>query len=217
MAQNQRLSRELTALGARPLVNFDITAAQPFQFSYAITSAAVTASDLTLAASCEDQYLRENLGYTADNPQVILRIEAMSMSIQTGTETAIITDQLYNRIAVRHQAAGGRVNSINAASFIRNSSYTSEIDAGPLNLQNRSHQDVYVLASPWQVNCNTDTFEVRPSVAVTTVAGTVLGGLTLYGFAWSVPQGIGTPVECPSADVARALSMGLRAVPEVAR
>ena len=213
MAQNQRLSRELTALGARPLVNFDITAAQPFQFIYTITQNAVTASDLTLAAQCTDQYLRENLGYSADNPQVILRIEAMSMSIDLVDETGALSNQLFNNIAIRHQAAGGRVNSINAASFLKNSSYATEVALS----QNRPHQDLFVLAAPWQVNCNTDTFEVRPSIAVNTTNATVLGGLTLYGFAWSVPQGIGTPVECPTADVARALSMGLRAIPEVAR
>lgn len=213
MAQNQRLSRELTALGARPLVNFDITAANPFQFIYTITQNAVTASDLTLAAQCTDQFLRENLGYSADNPQVILRIEAISMSIQLGDETPALSDQLFNNVCIRHQAAGGRVTSINCAPFLKNSSYATEVALS----QNRPHQDVYVLPYPWQVNCNTDTFEVRPSIAVNTTNATVLGGVTFYGFAWSVPQGIGTPIECPTSEVARALSMGLRAAPEVAR
>lgn len=213
MAQNQRLSRELTALGARPLVNFDIAAAQPFQFVYTITQNSVLASDLTLEAQCTDQYLRENLGYSADNPQVIIRVEAISMSIALDTESSLLSNELFNTISIRHQAAGGRVNSINCASFLKNSSYSSLVAAG----QNRPHQDLYVLASPWQINTNTDTWEVRPSIAVNTTAATVLGGVTFFGFAWSVPQGIGTPVECPSAEVARALSMGLRTVPEVAR
>ena len=62
---NQRLQNELTALGARPLVNFDLVSARPFEFNFLVTDNATTASDLTAAASCDDDELITNYGFSA--------------------------------------------------------------------------------------------------------------------------------------------------------
>jgi len=213
---NTRLQNELTTLGARPLVNFDLVSARPFQFAWSIATGVVTASDLTNQANCPDDELRTNYGFTSNNPDLILHITGFSAQVDLLTETSAICQQIFNQVAIHHQAAGGRSQSINMGQFLTSSSETTVIDAVPLNIQNRNAPVYYELANPWQVNMRSDTFEVRPTAAIATVAANILGSLAIYGFAWPSAQGESSGINCPDAKVARALGMAMRVRPPVA-
>ena len=78
---NPRLQNELTVLGARPLVNFDLVSSRPFQFGWQIATGVTTASDLTAQVNCLDDELRTNYGFTANNPDLILHITGFSAQV----------------------------------------------------------------------------------------------------------------------------------------
>jgi hypothetical protein len=213
---NTRLQNELTVLGARPLVNFDLVSSRPFQFAWSIASGVTTASDLTAQVNCLDDELRTNYGFTANNPDLILHITGFSAQVDMQTETSVISQQLFSQVAINHQAAGGRNQSINMNQFITSASTSTVIDATPLNIQSRQGMIYHELSSPWQVNLRSDTFQVRPTAAVTfAVAANIVGTLAIYGFAWPSAQGESSGINCPDQRTARALGMAMRVRPPV--
>ena len=211
---NQRLQNELTALGARPLVNFDLVSARPFEFNFTVTDNATTASDLTLAASCDDDELITNYGFSASSPDIIMHITAVSAQLNTLRETNIIIQELFQRLALHHQAAGGRSQSINLCQFMTQSSYENGATA---NAESRMDPIVYELAAPWQVNFRSDTFEIRPTTAVDTAGGNLTGSIAFYGFCWPTAQGEGSGISCPDRQTAQAIGLALRVPPPVGR
>lgn len=220
MAVTRALQNELVSFGARPVFTPGIASARPFQFIYTVTSGAVTASDLTATStSCTDAELLNNYGATGDNPQIVMQIEAISADIDVQEETPAICQQVTSRLALYHQAAGGRSQYINMGQFLKWSSYGSAYDSTvPETFTNRPDPLVYTLPTPWIVNLNIDQLSVAPTSAVTTSAGAnLLGGIVFYGFVWSVPQGMPGQIECPTPQQASALGLGLRAIPEVTR
>lgn len=214
---NTRLQNELTVLGARPLVNFDLVSARPFQFAWSILTGVTTASDLTAQVACLDDELRTNYGFTANNPDLILHITGFSAQVDLLTETSVISQQVLSQVAINHQAAGGRNQSINMNQFITNSTYAiSDSQATAALSQDRPAPVYYELANPWQVNLRSDIFQVRPTAAVATVAAAISGTLAIYGFAWPSAQGESSGINCPDSKVARALGMAMRVRPPVA-
>jgi hypothetical protein len=220
MAVTRALQNELVSLGARPVFTPSIASARPFQFTYLVTDNATTASDLTATStSCTDAELNFNYGATGDNPQIVMQIEAISADLDVLDETSIICQELSSRLYLYHQAAGGRSQYINLGQFLKWSSYGSAYDASAAAVMNTNRPDplVYTLPSPWIVNFNTDQLSVAPIAAVNTAGGNLTGGIVFYGFAWSVPQGMPSQIECPSSQQAASLGLGLRAIPEVTR
>jgi len=218
MATTRALQNELVSLGARPVFSPSIASARPFQFIYTVTDAATTASDLTAtSSSCTDAELNFSYGATGDNPQIVMQIEAISADLDVRTESTIIQQQLSSRLYLYHQAAGGRSQYINLGQFLKWSSYGSAAEGDtPLAYFNRPDPLVFTLPTPWLVNFNTDQLSVAPISAVTTGASVnLLGGIVFYGFAWSVPQGMPSQIECPTSQQAASLGLALRAIPEV--
>lgn len=214
---NTRLQNELTVLGARPLVNFDLVSARPFQFGWSIATGVTTASDLTATANCLDDELRTNYGFTANNPDLVLHITGFSAQVDLLTETSAFCQQIISEVAIHHQAAGGRSQSINMGQFLTNSTYAiSDSQATAALSQNRPEPVYFELAAPWQVNLRSDIFEVRPTAAIGFAAANILGTLAIYGFAWPSAQGESSGINCPDSKVARALGMAMRVSPPVA-
>ena len=209
------VQNELRALGARIPVAYNYVSPRPFLFGGVISDAAVTAADLTLAAGIFDQELKANYGGSADNPMIMLLIEQFKLEFEAGVETAAIMSDTLEEVYIHHLAAGGRSTYIQVNQF---ASYANTASVGADAVQVNRNRPAYLLPTPWLVNLNNDTFEVAPRNAVDYTAG---GGmpftLTCYGYAWSVAQGAGRPLECPDGAQASALEISQRRVPIVTR
>jgi len=210
---NGPVQNELKALGARIPVAYNYVAPRPFLFGGVITDNATTAADLTLAAGIYDKELQANYGGAADNPMIMLLIEQFRFELEIGVETAALTSDLLENIYIHHLAAGGRSSYIMANQFA--SGVVNETTGADASFANRS-RPAYLLPTPWLVNLNNDTFEVAPNAAINTAAN-VPFTLTCYGYAWSVAQGAGRPLECPDGAQAAALSVSQRVAPIVTR
>jgi len=210
---NGPVQNELKALGARLPVAYNYVAPRPFLFGGIITDAVTTASDLTVADSILDQELRANYGGSADNPQIMLLVEQFKFEFEIGTETAAVASDLLENVYIHHLATGGRSSYIMVNQFA--SGTITEAVGTDAVYANRS-RGAYLLPTPWLINLNSDTFEVAPVIGVNTAAN-VPFTLTAYGYAWSVAQGAGRPVECPSDSQAAALAVSQARAPIVTR
>ena len=212
MAQGP-VQNELKALGARIPVAYNYVAPRPFLFGGVITDGATTAADLTLAAGIYDKELQANYGGSADNPMIMLLIEQFKFEFEVGTEAAAKFSDLLENVYIHHLAAGGRSSYIQVNQFA--SGVVLETTGADASFANRS-RPAYLLPTPWLVNLNNDTFEVAPIATVDTAAN-VPFTLTCYGYAWSVAQGAGRPLECPDGQQAAELEVSQRRAPIVTR
>ena len=143
----------------------------------------------------------------------MLLVEQFKFEFEIGTETAAVAADLLENTYIHHLAAGGRSSYIMVNQFA--SGVITEAPAVTANYANRSRA-AYLLPTPWLINLNSDTFEVAPVAAVNTAAN-VPFTITAYGYAWSVAQGAGRPVECPNDAQAAALAIEQRRSPVVTR
>lgn len=210
---NGPVQNELKALGARLPVAYNYVAPRPFLFGGIITDAVTTAADLTVADSILDQELRANYGGAADNPQIMLLVEQFKFEFEIGVETFAVTADLLENVYIHHLASGGRSSYIMVNQFA--GGVTTEAVGSDASFANRS-RGAYLLPTPWLINLNSDTFEVAPVAGVNSAAN-VPFTLTAYGYAWSVAQGAGRPVECPNDAQAAALAIEQRRSPVVTR
>jgi hypothetical protein len=210
---NGPVQNELKALGARLPVAYNYVAPRPFLFGGIITDASLTAADLTVEANIYDQELRANYGGGADNPQIMLLVEQFKFEFEIGTELAAVASDLLENVYIHHLATGGRSSYIMVNQFA--SGVITEATGADASFANRS-RPAYLLPTPWLINLNSDTFEVAPVATVASVAN-VPFTVTAYGYAWSVAQGAGRPVECPNDAQAAALSIEQRRSPVVTR
>lgn len=207
------VQNELKALGARVPVAYNYVSPRPFLFGGVITDNAITAADLTLSASIYDAELQSNYGGSADNPMIMILAEQFKFEFEFGAETAALSSDLLEKVYIRHLAAGGRSSYINVNAFA-SSNITQALGADAVKV-NRARPP-YLLPTPWLVNLNNDTFEVAPTAAINLTAD-IPFTLTIYGYAWSVAQGAGRPLECPSGSQAAELERTQRVSPVVTR
>jgi len=215
MATHGPVQNELRALGARLPVAYNYVAPRPFLFGGVIADAALTAADLTLAAGIYDKELQANYGGSADNPMIMLLIEQFKVEFEAGTEAAHLIADTLEGVYIHHLAAGGRSTYIQVNQFA--SCAITEAPAVTANYANRAAPP-YLLPTPWLVNLNNDTFEVAPREAINYAdAGGLPFTLTAYGYAWSVAQGAGRPLRCPSGAQAEQLAITQGRAPVVTR
>ena len=210
---NGPVQNELKALGARIPVAYNYVSPRPFLFGGVITDDATTAADLTLAAGIYDKELQANYGGSADNPMIMVLIEQFKFEFEFGGETSALSNDLLENVYIHHLAAGGRSTYIQVNQFA-SSSITPSTGADT-TFVNRA-RPAYLLPTPWLVNLNNDTFEVAPRTAIDLTAN-IPFTLTCYGYAWSVAQGAGRPLECPSGGQAAELERSQSRRPIVTR
>ena len=215
MASQGPVQNELRALGARLPVAYNYVAPRPFLFGGVITDDATTAADLTLAAGIFDKELQANYGGSADNPMIMLLVEQFKVEFAAGVETAALMSDTLNEVYIHHLAAGGRSTYIQVNQFA--SFAITEATGADASFANRAAPP-YLLPTPWLINLNNDTFEVAPRNAINYAAAAGLPfTLTAYGYAWSVAQGAGRPLRCPTGAQAAQLAITQRSAPIVTR